>query len=297
MTHSIPARRSLHALCLLAALAPLAAFAADAAPAESEYGTNRAPVQVFYVPLPEEHVHSALRSIWGDYKTGTSMFGAPGSPMESYVSVAIFLDNTVIYYDQWEDGYERDIANPNHPWSAAEPFGTQIWGDGDPSNGSAPGFPADRLYSGDIIELHSSVALDRIGQAVYFDGCDKFGATKPIAATRTLWASESKTLFAGANEMYDTLFFGDEFVCPVGENIAATDQYEIFEYVGLSVMAGPGGATIQVDKDNNGSFDVLEGGATSLKLVEGEPYLVDGGVKLGGRVVATEGSVATSPAS
>ena len=291
MTHSSPARRSLHALCLLAALAPLAAFAVDAAPAESEYGTNRAPVQVFYVPLPEEHVHSALRSIWGDYKTGTSMFGAPGSPMESYVSVAIFLDNTVIYYDQWEDGYERDIANPNHPWSAAEPFGTQIWGDGDPSNGSAPGFPADRLYSGDIIELHSSVALDRIGQAVYFDGCDKFGATKPIAATRTLWASESKTLFAGANEMYDTLFFGDEFVCPVGENIAATDQYEIFEYVGLSVMAGPGGATIQVDKDNNGSFDVLEGGATSLKLVEGEPYLVDGGVKLGGRVVATEGSV------
>ncbi len=115
MTHSSPARRSLHALCLLAALAPIAAFAADAAPAESEYGTNRAPVQVFYTPLPEEHVYDALRSIWGDHKTGTSMFGAPGSPMESYVSVAIFLDNTVIYYDQWEDGYERDIANPNHP--------------------------------------------------------------------------------------------------------------------------------------------------------------------------------------
>ena len=282
----------------LATMAIIGCFVAPATRADaleeaktSEYGTNRAPIQVFYTPLPEEHVYDALRSIWGDYKTGTSKFGAPSSPMESYVSIAIFLDNTVIYYDQWEDGYERDIANPNHPYSAAEPFGTQIWGDGDPSNGSAPGHPADRLYSGDIIELHSSVALDRIGSAAHFDGCDKFGSTKPIAATRTLWASESKTLFAGANEMYDTMFFGDEFVCPVGENIASTDQYEIFEYVGLSIMAGPGGATIQIDKDNNGSFDTLADGTNALKLVEGEPYLVDGGVKLGGRVVTTEGSV------
>jgi len=46
------------------------------APDNSEYGTNRAPVQIFYVPLPEEHVHDALRSIWGDYKPGTSRFGA-----------------------------------------------------------------------------------------------------------------------------------------------------------------------------------------------------------------------------
>ena len=293
MTHFRPRHPAVctSLLCALTAAAPFAALA-DANQAESsEYGTNRAPVQVFYVPLPEEHVHSALRSIWGNYKTGTSLFGAPESPMESYVSLAVFLDNTVIYYDQWEDGYERDIANPNHPYSAAEPFGTQIWGDGDPSNGSAPGHPADRLYSGDIIELHSSVALDRIGSAAHFDGCDKFGSTKPIAATRTLWASESKTLFAGANEMYDTMFFGDEFVCPVGENIASTDQYEIFEYVGLSIMAGPGGATIQIDKDNNGSFDTLADGTNALKLVEGEPYLVDGGVKLGGRVVTTEGSV------
>ena len=288
-THHSAAFSSL--LCALTVAAPLAALAADAVPVESEYGTNRAPIQVFYTPLPEEHAYDALRSIWGDYKTGTSKFGAPSSPMESYVSIAIFLDNTVIYYDQWEDGYERDIANPNHPYSASEPFGTQIWGDGDPSNGYPPGFPTDRLWAGDTIELHSSVALDRIGQAAFFDGCDKFGSTKPIAATRTVWASESKTLFAGANEMYDTTYFGDEFVCPVGENIDSTDQYEIFEYVGLSIMAGPGGATIQIDKDNNGSFDAFAGGATTLTLVEGQPYLVDGGVKLGGRVVATEGNV------
>ncbi len=126
---------------LLPAFALAATFAAHAEDGsaavsnESEYGTNLAPVQVFYVPLPEEHVHGALRSIWGDYKPGTSRFGAPESPMESYVYLAIFLDNTVIYYDQWEDGYERDIANPNHPWSVAEPFGTQIWGDGDVSAG------------------------------------------------------------------------------------------------------------------------------------------------------------------
>lgn len=99
MAHSCPRHPAacMSLLCALTAAAPFAALA-DASPAESEYGTNRAPVQVFYTPLPEEHVYDALRSIWGDHKTGTSMFGAPGSPMESYVSIAIFLNNTVIYY-------------------------------------------------------------------------------------------------------------------------------------------------------------------------------------------------------
>lgn len=274
-------------------LAMIAIFALPSfAGVKSEYGTNRAPVQTFYVPIPEENAFASLTSIWGAYKpsSGKSMFGAPESPMESRINISVFLDGTVIYYDQWEDGYERDIANPNHLYSALEPFGTQIWGDGDPSNGFPPDIPADTLWAGDVISLKSTVDLKRIGKVAYYDGCDKFASTKPIAATRTVWASESKTLFAGANEMYDTTYFGDEFVCPIGEDIASSDQNEIFEYVGLSIMAGEEGATIEL-YSKNGTRKNFKDGAFRKVLVEGEPLLVDGGVKLGDKIVAVNGSV------
>lgn len=279
--------RTIHFVAMVAVLA-VPSFAE----VNSEYGSNRAPVQTFYVPIPEENAFASLTSIWGAYKpqSGKSMFGAPASPMESRINISVFLDGTVIYYDQWENGYERDIANPNHLYSVLEPFGTQIWGDGDPSNGFPPGIPQDRLWAGDVISLKSTVDLNRIGKVAYFDGCDKFASTKPIAATRTVWASETKTLFAGANEMYDTTYFSDEFICPIGEDIASADQNEIFEYVGLSVMAGEGGATIRY-YSKNGTPKNFKDGASQKVLAEGEPYLVDGGVKLGDKIVATSGSV------
>ena len=71
-------------------------------------------------------------------------------PIETYISISIVADNTIIYYDHWEDDFEIDIANPVQPT-------TQIWGDGDPSNGAPPGFPGDLLHPGDIIILDNPV--------------------------------------------------------------------------------------------------------------------------------------------
>lgn len=112
--------------------APLALFAAFAlglttAFAEVDTATNRPPVQTFYLPIPEEDLLQTLTSIHG----GAS-WALPAEPVASYNSIVVFVDGTVIYYDQWEDGYEQDIANPNHLYGAANPAGTQIWGDGDP---------------------------------------------------------------------------------------------------------------------------------------------------------------------
>ena len=99
--------------------APLALFAAFAlglttAFAVEDTATNRPPVQTFYLPIPEEDLLQTLTSIHG----GAS-WTLPAEPIESYNSIVVFVDGTVIYYDQWEDGYEQDIANPNHIYSAA----------------------------------------------------------------------------------------------------------------------------------------------------------------------------------
>ena len=274
-------RFSASRVCLHALTALLVVFATGFLPVSAENdATNRPPVQTFYLPIPEEDLLQTLTSIHG----GAS-WTLPAEPIESYNSIVVFVDGTVIYYDQWENGYEQDIANPNHLYSAANPTGTQIWGDGDPSNGYPPGYPHDKLYAGNVIVLSSEVKINGRdpSKQVFFDGSDKIGVSRPVAIARAVWASQSKTLFAGANEVYDTTFFGTEFVVPVGENTA--NQNEIFEYTGASIMAGAGGATVKVDLDANGTYD------RTATLAEGQTLLVDGGLKQGAKISATGGSV------
>ena len=265
-----------HALTAL-----LVVFATGVLPVSAQNdATNRPPVQTFYLPIPEEDLLEALTVIHGG-----ANWTLPAEPIESYNSIVVFVDGTVIYYDQWENGYERDIANPNHLYSSANPAGTQIWGDGDPANGFPPGYPNDKLYAGNVILLSSEVKVNGRdpSKQVFFDGADKIGVSRPVAITRAVWASQTKTLFAGANEVYDTTFFGDEFVIPVGEDTA--DQNEIFQYTGMSIMAGPEGATIQIDKNADGIYE------ETITLAEGQAYLVNGGLKQGASIHATSGSV------
>jgi hypothetical protein len=78
----------------------------------------------------------------------------PRSPIRSLISIAVSADGTQILYDHHEDGYERDPSNP----TGLKPGGTtEIWGDGDPSNGVAPRLPADLLAAGDVISLDNDV--------------------------------------------------------------------------------------------------------------------------------------------
>src|SRR5215469_6780199 len=80
-------------------------------------------VQDFYLPMPEAQISTMNNTI----VTGTA--GA----VNSTFSILVTGDNTVIYYDQWEDGYETDLGNPTQPT-------TQIWGDGNDAHGIPPGF-------------------------------------------------------------------------------------------------------------------------------------------------------------
>ena len=53
--------------------------------------------------------------------------------MYTYFSIAVAVTGTYVYYDQWEDGYAGDIANPTGAeiYSATNLDGVQIWGNGD----------------------------------------------------------------------------------------------------------------------------------------------------------------------
>ena len=186
---------------------------------------NSVPVQFFYVPFPENQLLQGLQAI----ESG-SVAANPVSPVTTYISLAAIAHNTILYYDQWENGYEADIASPADLYSAANPGGTQIWGDGDPANGAPPGVPSDIVNAGTVIVLNNAVNTATQQSVIDFDGRDKVAATKNIAMTRTGWAAGSNTLLAGSVEVYDTKSWGTDYRVPVGENIADSVDFQMFEY-------------------------------------------------------------------
>lgn len=171
--------------------------------------------------------------------------GNPRQPMINYSSITVPLANTVITYDHWEDGYEAAITFPAQST-------TGVWGDGDLANGVAPGDPDDILVAGQVLILNSVMDQSTLQAVVDFDARDKIAATAPVAVSRATWSDGSKTLFAHADEVYPTDFWGVDYRLPVGEN---ADLNEMFEYTGVSVMASVDGTVVSIDKDANGSAE------------------------------------------
>ncbi len=109
-----------------------------------------APVQTYFLALPEADVKADFQIL----ETSSTI----GSVMRSVTSITVTRDDTYIYFDQWEDGYENNISSPSRVYSASRLSGTQIWGDNNPVNGIPPGFSSDVLSSGDIIALKNDVS-------------------------------------------------------------------------------------------------------------------------------------------
>ena len=114
-------------------------------------------MQIFYVTLPEADALTVLDAI----------NSAANSPVTTYFSIAIGVSGTYVYYDQWENGYDSDIANPTNLYSAGNLGGTQIWGNSLAADGCAPNKAGvtltctnanDVLNAGDVIIPSNSVA-------------------------------------------------------------------------------------------------------------------------------------------
>lgn len=238
-------------------VAAFGAFAMTAGPAWA--GTV---VQTFFLPMPEPQVRASLLAL----QSGT------GSVMDAVTSIVVTGNNTRIYYDHWEDGYEVDIENPVQA-------STVIWGDNNPANGIAPGYGTDVFTAGNVISLRNLVPLPRNPSNILYDGRDKIGATKALVVSRASWATSPGTVLAGAVEVSSVRDFGLVFESPVGQNVSANSMFEL---VSLFVMASENGTTVQIDADNNGVNEI------TTTLNQGEGYHVVSGVMRGARVTASK---------
>ncbi len=227
--------------------------------------------ETYYIPFPEDQVNTSFNSLYPPGGGCQSASNPPDDMIVTYVSIAIIENSTTITYDEWEDGYEFDIASPTQST-------TEIWGDGNVSNGSPPGHPTDVLNAGDIIVLFNVVDPSSLFSVFDFDGGDKLASTGGLSMTRLLWSNGSGTVFAGALEVYPTLAWGTDFEVPIGEN---TNINYMVDYAGIAVMAAQNNTEVDIDIDGNGTID------RSTSLDQGESFYVDGGIYAGASISAT----------
>ena len=158
-----PLTRSVRIALILAMILNAVSFVVPLPVPVALADSNPAPVQLFYVTLPETDALTVLDAI----------NAAAVTPVWTYFSIAVGVSGSYVYYDQWENGYAGDIANPTSAEiynSTTNPAGVQIWGNGKAADGCAPniaGVPftctdaADVLNAGNVIIPYNAIPIPR----------------------------------------------------------------------------------------------------------------------------------------
>ena len=139
------------------------------------------------------------------------------------------------------------------------------------TNGIAPGTTNDILLKGQSISLIEEVA-SLTPSGTQYGGRDKVLSTGGITMSRLMYPSDGSTkesvpLFGGGVAVYSTQEWGTTYELPFGPD---HNRNDMFDYVGLSIMAQEENTVIEVDYNGNGTVDY-----TSI-LSAGESYLVNG---------------------
>ncbi len=242
-------------------------------------------ISTFYVPLFEDNAGAALYSV----NTAT------GSTLSSTTSITVAATGAIIYYDQWEDGYE---AAANVKTQAS----TLVFGDGNTANGNAvtycvlPRCAGDLLPAGAVLRLNNnpgsvvpgSISFPRSAATVVFDGRDKISSTDGLAVTHATWPTAVDALHSEMAAAFDTSRWGVNFVAPVGTNTPAQGSGTTsFNYTGIEVMARAPGTQVYIDANNNGTYTDA-GDVNGTTIGEGQTVYLNGGVQQGAKVVASK---------
>jgi uncharacterized repeat protein (TIGR01451 family) len=252
-----------------------------------------------YVPLAENDYITALR-------TGTGLPAAIGTDAFTTVSITVAAADAVLYYDQWENGFEADINDPLQVTGAGA---TQVWGDGDLTNGDVTPFcsacSGDIIPAGGVITLNNTrrpgaatpvgvvpvaipltgTPLQRDAAELYWDGRDKIAATRGIAVANAGWG-EADALASGAVSAFDTSRWGTSYVVPVGQNsVGPVAGSTPTQYTGVSVMAGENNTSVQIDANADG--DLADASDVDAIIDEGETIFVDGGILQGATILTS----------
>ena len=218
----------------------------------------------YFIPYPEKDSYISLLA--------ASNQTMPSNNIRTVISLTMPYPGMTIVWDEWEDGYETNALNPTQA-------STKVWGDGNPYNGIAPGYATDIIPAGGSIILDNTMpANPRVQANIFYDGRDKITGSGQVAITQVSGEPTRMPVQAIKTNVTSTFNFGNSFTIPLGENFASRD----FLYTALFIRAELDSTVVDIDKDNNGTFE------TNVTLNEGESYLLNGGVKYGATVTSTK---------
>ncbi|MEP7164571.1 MAG: Ig-like domain-containing protein [Ferruginibacter sp.] len=218
---------------------------------------------VYYLPFSENEARISL-----DSSTNSAF---PSNTIRTVVSMKMPYPGMTIVWDQWEDGYEVNALNPMQST-------TQVWGDGNPYNGIAPGYSSDIIPAGGSIVLDNLVPTNpRVISNILYDGRDKITASGQITVTQVSGEPSIMAVQCMKTNVSATIDYGTLFTIPAGMDFPSQD----FKYTSLFIRAAQNNTTISIDKDNNGTLE------TTATINEGQVYHVNGGVLSGATVTST----------
>ena len=217
------------------------------------------PVQTFFIPLPEESMFKDMFYQINPEKA------RPG--VVTMLSMAIATDDTIIWYDHWEDGYDADVSNRTAPT-------TEIWGDGLASNGCPPDVEictdeTDILVAGQTVVIQNTISLPRNPTIFAYDGADRVQASYPIAITRGAYPVAPGSLMAGAVEVLEVKSWGYSFEAPLGMDIGK--YFEAFQFSAFFYMAAFDGTSVTLP---DGSTQILNRGQSGMVRINQRDRLV-----------------------
>ena len=201
--------------------------------AANSYGAVSAGYSEYYIPGDEGNM-------WTIFNT---LDAAATTPMHAVISVTAWSDNTSVYYDHWEDGYNFDPDNP-----AATADWRVVLGERRRSEylrvSSIP-LPTVALTPGTGCSPTASC---------YYDGGDHiYVAGGAVTVTRASWIEGvGAGNQATAWEIYPVKPQLTTYVLPFGENLGFVDFNRVF----VLIQATEDNTTFQVDLDGDGTFDL-----------------------------------------
>jgi hypothetical protein len=238
--------------------------------------------QEYYVVGSEQHVMDYFSTVAGGEGQGCAS-NLPTS-MSSVVGVAASANNQIVYYDQWEDGYEANIFSPVQAT-------TLILGDGNPSNGNAQNFTndpritSDQVLRGTVLTFNSDqttgttenllVPIPRVATDVRYDGSDRiFTSGGPVTLIHSQHPANCNYI-GSSLEILSRQAVGNalSYSVPVGTNTYSryggeNTPGEPFKYVFVDIVA--------FDDATNVFIDNKSGGTAAFTLNRGQHYSSQG---------------------
>jgi uncharacterized repeat protein (TIGR01451 family) len=202
----------------------------------------------FYVPTSS----GQIMDIFIDNDNNPVIDPVPG--LRYVIAFTAYLDNTVLYYDHWEDGYDFDAVNFT---GADETYSADH---GQVMSFISYNVPVDR--SDPYIDQCGVGSRNPSGSTTNcYDGRDHIYVTGGAAATLTIWPESKGTVYALSWALYPTKPFQTGYTIPVGENLTS---YLDFSNTYVIVQSTVDGNDVTIDDADPSGTDI------SITLNKGE---------------------------